>query len=113
MTLQALFDEKRRTEIRDALKAGKPFSPGKRKLVDIAPEHLRFFGVSTEAATERYKESRGPFERLERQEDGISMPVSDILTRAYDILAPAAGAGAKPEGNEKPKEVKPEESGKS
>jgi hypothetical protein len=98
MMLRTLFDERRRTEIRDALKAGRPFSPRKRKPADDARNHLRFFGISTETATEGYKESRGSFERLDMLGDGISTPVSDILTRAYDILAPGAVAGAKPEG---------------
>jgi len=113
MIINTLFDEKRRKEIRDALKAGRPFSPRNRKPADVAPDHLSFFGISTEAATEGYKASRGSFERPERLEDGLSMPVTDILTRTYDILAPAAGAGAKPEGNQKPKEGEPEESGKN
>ncbi|MCI0503794.1 hypothetical protein L0Y65_03720 [Candidatus Micrarchaeota archaeon] len=97
--LRALFDERRRAEIRDALKSNKPIEFRSRLPKDDAPPVASY----DQDGPSRYKE----------MPRALSQGAMDNIIRTNRILARMAKAVAKAEGNQKPKEDEPEESGKN
>jgi hypothetical protein len=141
MMLRALFDEKRRTEIRDALKAGKTIEfRGKLPEVEIPGRSMNEVEVIRQMIRdgERAQESLERLETINKgQEAGgahsrITQAVAKIygstryaLTAGFGVggldqelararmASKAMKAAASAEGNQKPKEKEPEESGKN
>lgn len=138
MKLRMLFDEKRRGEIRDAIKAGKPIEfRGKLPEVETPGRSMNEVEVLRQMIRdgERAQES---YERLEtigkgQGAESIHSKLTQALVKAYGMTryhVPIVGYGrldielsgsrivagmakAAAQKNQKPKEVKPEESGKN